>query len=93
MYEALARMFGFILMALEIQDIETARKVLEVEDEIDRLDRNLAYLHTQWIEKDECNALAGVVFLDYVSNFEKVGDHLTNVAEALISLRGPNSVS
>lgn len=28
--------------------------------------------------------LSGVVFLDIISNLEKIGDHLTNIAQAVI---------
>ena len=67
-----------------------AKKVLDVEKEINAMDRKLSRSHTQRLEKGECSPTAGVVFLDAVSNFEKVGDHLTNVAEAVL---GPEATA
>ncbi|MBL7132168.1 MAG: hypothetical protein ISS45_12350, partial [Candidatus Omnitrophica bacterium] len=31
-----------------------------------------------------CNVFSGIVFLDTVSNFEKIGDHLTNIGQAVM---------
>jgi len=31
-----------------------------------------------------CSAQAGLIFIDLVDNVEKVGDHLTNIAQAVI---------
>jgi phosphate:Na+ symporter len=46
----------------------------------DRLKDN----HVKRLEQGQCNVLSGVVFLDTISNLEKIGDHLTNVAQAVI---------
>jgi len=40
--------------------------------------------HVKRLEKGEYNVLSGIVFLDIISIFEKIGDHLTNVAQAVI---------
>ena len=32
----------------------------------------------------KCNAYAGAIFLDLISNFERIGDHSTNIAESVI---------
>ena len=32
----------------------------------------------------QCQVLSGVVFLDMVSNFEEIGDYLTNITQAVI---------
>jgi len=31
-----------------------------------------------------CSASTGLIFIDLVDNVEKVGDHLTNIAQAVI---------
>jgi len=32
----------------------------------------------------QCSAVAGLIFIDLVDNMEKIGDHLTNIAQAVI---------
>jgi phosphate:Na+ symporter len=31
-----------------------------------------------------CSPAAGLIFIDLVDNIEKIGDHLTNIAQAVI---------
>ena len=84
MFLAVQSQFEHVLAALENQDPEQARKAIEVEREINALDRILSRSHTQRLERGECSVGASVVFLDLVANFEKVGDHLTNVAQTVL---------
>ncbi|MFC1854143.1 PhoU domain-containing protein [candidate division CSSED10-310 bacterium] len=37
--------------------------------------------HVNRLEDGICNVQTGVVFLDLIANIEKIGDHLTNIAE------------
>jgi len=39
--------------------------------------------HISRLSNNKCKVLSGIVFLDIVSNFEKIGDHLTNIAQAV----------
>ncbi|MFP4171647.1 MAG: hypothetical protein ACLFV4_01940 [Candidatus Hydrogenedentota bacterium] len=34
--------------------------------------------------KNGCSAEAGLIFIDLVDNVEKIGDHLTNIAQCVI---------
>jgi uncharacterized protein with PhoU and TrkA domain len=36
------------------------------------------------LKKGECDLKAGIVFIELVDNFEKIGDHLTNIAQGVI---------
>ncbi|MFH1413283.1 MAG: PhoU domain-containing protein [Candidatus Omnitrophota bacterium] len=40
--------------------------------------------HTRRLEQGKCKVLSGIIFLDLISNLEKIGDHLNNVAQAVI---------
>ena len=33
---------------------------------------------------DKCQLLSGLVFIDFVQNLEKIGDHLTNIAQSVL---------
>ncbi len=32
----------------------------------------------------ECDLKSGILFMDFVDNLEKIGDHLTNIAQGVI---------
>jgi phosphate:Na+ symporter len=84
MYEDINRMVNCTVNALGIKDINEAKLVLEQECQINTLRDRLKDNHVRRLEQDQCNVLSGVVFLDTISNLEKIGDHLTNVAQVVI---------
>jgi phosphate:Na+ symporter len=40
--------------------------------------------HVDRMTEGICSPQAGLVFIDMVDNVEKIGDHLTNIAQAII---------
>ncbi|MBA7586947.1 hypothetical protein ES708_28954 [subsurface metagenome] len=38
--------------------------------------------HVIRLQNQECRILAGLVFVSFVDNLEKIGDHITNIAQA-----------
>ncbi|WP_076757731.1 Na/Pi cotransporter family protein [Edaphobacillus lindanitolerans] len=72
------------LEALDQHDAEVAREVAEKEDLIDKMERKFRKKHIQRLNEGECSAQAGIVFVDIVSNLERIGDHAVNIAEAIL---------
>jgi len=68
--------------ALCSNDIETAKIVLEKEKIINKLRDTLKTNHIRRLNK--CNILSGVAFIDTINNLEKIGDHLTNIGQAVM---------
>lgn len=60
--------------------LEFVKKCNNVEDEVDSLTEELREKHIDRLSKGHCSAPAGVVFLDILTNLERVGDHAVNVA-------------
>jgi len=58
-------------------------KAIEIEKEINEKRDLLKSAHYNRLEKGSYDAKAGVMFLDFLSRLEKIGDHLFNVNEAL----------
>jgi len=83
-FQTADEMFVLTLKALERSDRSAAAAALEKEKQLNEGQREMERGHYDRLEKGLCNVLSGVVFLDYVANVEKVGDHLTNIAEAVI---------
>lgn len=72
------------IKALTTNSVEDAEKVLLTEDEVDDLTERLRQNHIDRLGKASCNVRSGIVFLDIISNLEKIGDHIANVAQAVI---------
>ncbi len=58
-----------------------AARALQLEDRINTLTDEIHENHVQRLERGDCDVVAGVVFLELISNMEKVGDRLTNIAQ------------
>ncbi|MBU4346087.1 MAG: hypothetical protein KKH29_02020 [Candidatus Omnitrophica bacterium] len=84
MYNDINAMINGSINAMKSNNIDEAKAVLEQEQGINALRDRLKNNYVRRLEKGECNVLSGVVFLDMISNLEKIGDHLANIAQAVI---------
>lgn len=64
-------------------DIETANTINDTEREIDKLQKEYRNAHIARLNAGKCTALAGILFLDLISNLERIGDHSVNIAETI----------
>ena len=71
-------------IALMNNDIEAGRRVLKKEKKLDALQVELKEREAKRVNKEKVNYLSGIVFNDFVDNMEKIGDHLTNVAQGVL---------
>ncbi|KGA95888.1 sodium-dependent phosphate transporter [Alkalihalobacillus alcalophilus ATCC 27647 = CGMCC 1.3604] len=72
------------LEALKTLDKALAKDVLVKEDRIDKMERNLRKKHIKRLNEGTCTGSAGIVFVDIVSNLERIGDHSVNIAQAVL---------
>lgn len=75
------------LEALDLSSLELGREVAEQEDLIDKMERKFRKKHIMRLNEGNCSAQAGMVFVDIVSNLERIGDHAVNIAEAVLGKR------
>ncbi|WP_245547004.1 Na/Pi cotransporter family protein [Evansella cellulosilytica] len=72
------------IKALDTNDILEARAVILKEEKIDKMERQLRKKHILRLNEGACEASAGIIFVDMISNLERIGDHAVNIAEAVI---------
>jgi len=72
------------ILALKNRDIELAREVALKEDEIDNIEKGLRNNHINRLNQGICYPESGVIFLDIISNLERVGDHANNISLMVI---------
>ncbi|MGN7410675.1 MULTISPECIES: Na/Pi cotransporter family protein [unclassified Sporosarcina] len=73
--------------SLDTNDWELARTVAKQEELIDKMERKCRKSHIIRLNEGGCSAQAGIVFVDIVSNLERIGDHAVNIAEAVLGKR------
>ena len=55
----------------------------QMEDRVDDLERTLRENHITRLNSGECAVMPGLIFIDMLHNYEKIGDHTFNLAEAV----------
>lgn len=86
----LENMYRFTVETLNIsyesffaKDAELAQKAITNEEEIDKMEKQYRKKHISRLNERKCSGDAGIVFVDIISNLERVGDHAANIAEAI----------
>ncbi|MGI6513911.1 MAG: Na/Pi cotransporter family protein [Syntrophomonadales bacterium] len=69
---------------LEHHDVSAARQVLPLEEKIDELQENYRKNHIRRLNEGICNGSNGAVFLDMLTNLERIGDHCRNIAQYIL---------
>ena len=72
------------LDALRNNDRDLAIKVIEQDDRIDVMEVELRKGHISRLNAGACSAGAGAVYLDILSNLERIGDHAVNLAQEVL---------
>lgn len=60
------------------------QEILDLENHIDQMERDLQQKHIQRLTNGECSPEAGMIFSDIVSGLERVADHATNIAFSIL---------
>jgi len=55
------------------------------EDFIDKLEEIMREHHIERLNKGICSSEAGIIYLDVVSNLERIGDHIMKIANITYS--------
>ncbi len=84
MLDVCAKSYEYAIEAFEENSREKALKVIEKERQTDQLEFMLRTKHIKRLANNECNAEAGIVFLDTLVCLERISDHARNIAEELM---------
>ncbi|MBF0646763.1 Na/Pi cotransporter family protein, partial [Desulfuromonas acetoxidans] len=75
---------AFVKAAMERKDVTIGEKAQFMENRIDDLEERLRLNHIARLNTGECSVTPGLIFIDMLHNFEKIGDHTHSVSRALI---------
>ena len=75
------------IKAIELEDTALSDEVIEIEKKVDQMEKILRARHIERLNSGKCQPSAGVVFIDILSNLERVGDHAHNLALVVKDIR------
>ncbi len=73
------------IRSLDHVDKEAALEVVRKEEQLDDMERKFRKNHIIRVNEGLCDATAGIVFVDILSNLERIGDHAMNIAEEILN--------
>ncbi len=70
--------------ALDENDKSILAQAQQMEDAIDLFEETMRTNHIRRLNTGECGVMPGLIFIDMLHNFEKIGDHTYKLAEAVV---------
>jgi len=71
--------FEYAIQARKTEKMEFVNKVSEMEKTVDRLKDELRQKHIERLSKGICSSENGVIFIDAITNLERISDHSLNI--------------
>ncbi len=87
MYEKVMSTYSYAIEAMKNSDVELAYKIIKMEEQVDMMEKSSRKNHMTRLNNNTCNIESGVLYLDMLSNLERISDHSLNIAQQVISGR------
>ena len=84
LYEKVMVTYNTALECMENSDIDLACKVIKLEEQVDIMEKSCRANHMHRLNHSSCTIDTGVVYLDLISNLERISDHSVNIAQQVI---------
>ncbi len=88
--KALEDIISTTFTAFCMEDIELAKNVEPLEQVIDSITATIKSDHIERLQKGDCSIENGFILSDILNNIERVSDHCSNIAVAMIELSHNN---
>ncbi len=86
MIAALTKTINLTMEAFRENDLSKAKEIEPLKNAIDNLKKQLKNRHLKRVETGECSVQNGFLFLDIINAFERISDHCSDIAVAMIEL-------
>jgi len=85
--DQVARFIELVLRSMQERDRDIMETAQKMEDAIDEMRERMRDNHVSRLRAGSCTVDPGLLFVDMLSNFEKMGDYLYNVAQGVAGIR------
>ena len=87
MYNKVVSTYTYALEAMRTSNVELACKVIKMEEQVDMMEKSCRANHMNRLNSSSCSIESRVIYLDIISNLERVSDHAVNIAQQVIAGR------
>ncbi|RDY28388.1 Na/Pi cotransporter family protein [Romboutsia weinsteinii] len=81
MYEKVLENYNNALKLIDSKDKDLANKILKLEDEVNQIEKSIRVNHIHRLNNSNCTIDAGILYLELISNLERISDHCANIAK------------
>ena len=85
MYNKVVSTYTYALEAMRTSNVDLACKVIKMEEQVDMMEKSCRANHMNRLNSSSCSIDSGVIYLDIISNLERVSDHAVNIAQQVIT--------
>ncbi|MCA0385843.1 MAG: Na/Pi cotransporter family protein [Firmicutes bacterium] len=78
--------YDLALQAMKEESRHHAQRVIEIEGVVDEMEKTLRKKHITRLNEGRCETSSGIIFLDMLSNLERISDHSSNIALAVLDV-------
>jgi len=80
MHSMVVEIYDMAIRSLRDNRADLVPRIKELETRIDAKEKDLRASHIRRLREGRCSADSGVIFLDIITNFERIGDHSNNIS-------------
>lgn len=84
-YNKVISAYTYALESMKTNDIDLACKVIKMEEQVDIMEKSCRVSHMRRLNESSCSIDGGVIYLDIITNLERVSDHAVNIAQQVIA--------
>lgn len=80
MYEPMIALYETSIQSVREQNPGFEREIKRLKSQLDTMERKMRLSHVQRMVEGELDAASGIIFLEILSDLERIGDHAVNIS-------------
>jgi phosphate:Na+ symporter len=85
MYEKVKQNCEDIINVIKYKDTIIANKIIHTEEQVNKIEKSIRKNHIYRLNNDDCKIDAGILYLDLITNLERISDHCANIAKRILN--------
>ena len=85
MYNKVLSTYTYALESMRTSDVDLACKVIKMEEQVDIMEKSCRVNHMRRLNNNMCSIDNGIIYLEIITNLERVSDHAVNIAQQVIA--------
>ena len=85
MYNKVLSTYTYALESMRTSDVDLACKVIKMEEQVDIMEKSCRVNHMRRLNNNMCSIDNGIIYLEIITNLERVSDNAVNIAQQVIA--------